>query len=98
MPRICGAVAARGDAPPVAGPLGGGAPGAADTDVKLIYVESRWKIACSCGPVTLLRPRVPTTWALTTRGETPRLVTVMPSSRPLTRRPSLPFAWEIVIR
>ena len=66
--------------------------------MKLMYVEARRKIAWSCGPVTELRPRVPITSAVTIRGETPHFVSLMPSSRPFTRRPSFAFAAAIVIR
>ena len=49
----------------------------------------------SCGPVTSVVPRVPTTFAFTMRGETPRLVTLIVRSRPLTKPPSFASSFDL---
>src|SRR5436305_4205636 len=50
-------------------------------------------LAASWGPLTIVAPRVPSTSAETTRGETPRLSTVIPRSAPRSR-PFSRFAAE----
>lgn len=59
-------------------------------------VAGRPKSWASVDPLTVELPRLPTTWAWMMRGDTPRLVTLMPSSAPLTSPCSLPAAAAIV--
>src|SRR3954447_2631676 len=63
--------------------------------VKYAHVSNRPKRERSCGPVTSVVPFVPTTCARTTRGETPRWVTLTPLKRPFTSPRSLACACEI---
>jgi len=60
-------------------------------------VSSSPKMPCSCDPLTVVEPRVPTTCAWTIRGERPRRVTWIPTRLPLTRRPSLRAAAVMLI-
>ena len=57
--------------------------------VKVAQVSNRPNFAFSVGPLTTVSPRVPITFALTTRGEEPRRVTWTRLKRPFTSPPSL---------
>ena len=65
-----------------AGALGLGLLAFVVTEVKKAQVSKSPKAERSCGPVTFVTPPVPTTCARTTRGETPRLSTLMRLKRP----------------
>src|SRR5579863_10093090 len=58
------------------------------TVVNFTHVLGVPRILRSCVPVTVTDPLVPTTSALTIRGEMPRCRILMPSSEPSTRLPS----------
>jgi hypothetical protein len=91
MREACAAAArATGETPPV-GSRRAGAAGFFEafgllafevTEVKKAHVSKSPKAERSCGPVTFVTPRVPTTCARTTRGETPRCRTLMRLKRP----------------
>ena len=63
-------------------------PAAAEIVVKLAQVLSRPNAPWSCAPVTVVEPALPITTADTIRGDTPRWVTRIPTSLPLTSFPS----------
>ena len=61
-------------------------------------MSSRPKTRRSVGPLTTVLPRVPTSVADTTRGETPRCVTLIALNRPRTSPRSRACAWAAVRR
>ena len=65
-------------------------------DVKDAQVSKSPSRARSVAPSVTVRPREPTTSAVTIRGETPRLVTLMPLNLPFTSPPSFFDALAIV--
>ena len=64
--------------------------------VKYAHVSNSPSRARSVAPSTGVRPREPTTSADTIRGDTPRLVTLMPLNEPWTSEPSF-FAAERIV-